>query len=427
MTIHVYDVQSLDNTTVLGTTSTATAAGTTTLTIASSQIQVFTGSTTQTVKLPTTSVPAGHPNIIVNQSSGAVTVQSSGGNTIATLAANTQGTFVAQKATPTAQNDWAGVVYAQGKALIVDNGLELAGTDGTKFTFPSTGGNVVVAGVGGVASTVVEYTTTQTGVSVPAGVTGVWIEALIGPGGGGGSGMRGAAGGVRGGGSGGGGGGMIANYFVPVARLGSTFTLTLPAAGTGGAAVTTDGTNGNPGALPAAASFVSGSFTVSTGAGTAAGGGTNAGGAAGLAGFGQINGANGGSASATGGVGANGAASVNGAPTGGGAGGGITSGDSASGGGYGSQQYLNYGSGVVATPGVVDSTSPGTGQAAQAGVGGIGGGGGAASITTTGQTGATPTGYGAGGGGGGSSLNGHNSGAGGNGGGPYARLRWEYI
>lgn len=124
------------------TTSTATGAGITTLSITSTQVQVFTGSSTQTVKLPTTSVSAGQQYIISNQSSGIVTVQSSGANTIAALAANTVGIFTAQKATPTAAADWVGTVVVDGKALIVDNSLELAGTDGTKMTFPSSSASI---------------------------------------------------------------------------------------------------------------------------------------------------------------------------------------------------------------------------------------------------------------------------------------------
>lgn len=69
-----------------GFTTTATAAGTTTLTINSNKIQYFTGSTTQTVTLPVAStLPVGIMYIIGNQSSGNVTVQSSGGNTLAVL------------------------------------------------------------------------------------------------------------------------------------------------------------------------------------------------------------------------------------------------------------------------------------------------------------------------------------------------------
>lgn len=71
-------------------TTTATAAGTTTLTVDSNRKQYFTGSTTQTVVLPVTSTLAlGRAFKIVNESSGVVTVQSSGANTIQAMAANT--------------------------------------------------------------------------------------------------------------------------------------------------------------------------------------------------------------------------------------------------------------------------------------------------------------------------------------------------
>jgi hypothetical protein len=70
--------------------TTATAAGTTTLTVSSARNQFFTGSTTQTVVLPVVSTLSqnGHPFNIYNKSTGAVTVQSSGGNTIQVMAAN---------------------------------------------------------------------------------------------------------------------------------------------------------------------------------------------------------------------------------------------------------------------------------------------------------------------------------------------------
>ena len=67
----------------LGYTTTATAAGTTTLTVTSTNQQFFTGSTTQTVVLPVTSTLAlGLSYLIVNNSTGVLTVQSSGLNTI---------------------------------------------------------------------------------------------------------------------------------------------------------------------------------------------------------------------------------------------------------------------------------------------------------------------------------------------------------
>lgn len=130
-----------------GFTTTATATGTTTLTIASTETQVFTGTLAQTVKLPTTSVAQGAIYTIINQSTLAVTVQSSGANTITILAAGTSGIFTAVVATPTTAANWSsrylGVVVTSGKSLSVSNTLTLAGTDTTTMTFPSTSDTVV--------------------------------------------------------------------------------------------------------------------------------------------------------------------------------------------------------------------------------------------------------------------------------------------
>ena len=72
-------------------TTTATAAGTTTLTVASTRNQFFTGVTTQTVTLPVTStLVLGHQYRIVNNSTGVVTVNSSGGNLVVAMVAGSQ-------------------------------------------------------------------------------------------------------------------------------------------------------------------------------------------------------------------------------------------------------------------------------------------------------------------------------------------------
>lgn len=69
-----------------GYTTTVTAAGTTTLTVSSTQLQFFTGSTTQTVTLPVAStLTAGQRFEIHNNSTGAITVNSSGANLVATV------------------------------------------------------------------------------------------------------------------------------------------------------------------------------------------------------------------------------------------------------------------------------------------------------------------------------------------------------
>jgi hypothetical protein len=91
-TISSWDANSnlSSNNQLIGYATTATAAGTTTLTVSSPYQQFFTGVTTQTVTMPVTStLVLGQSWYIVNNSSGVVTVQSSGANTIISIAANT--------------------------------------------------------------------------------------------------------------------------------------------------------------------------------------------------------------------------------------------------------------------------------------------------------------------------------------------------
>lgn len=90
-----------------GSTSTATAAGTTTLTVSSNSIQIFTGSTTQTVVLPTTTIITGWKTVIINKSSGALTVNSSGGSLVATVAGGATAQIMASQSTPTTPAHWS--------------------------------------------------------------------------------------------------------------------------------------------------------------------------------------------------------------------------------------------------------------------------------------------------------------------------------
>lgn len=72
-------------------TTTATAAGTTTLTVASTAVQQFTGSTTQTVVTPdATTLVTGQPYFITNRSTGAVTVNANGGGLLQVVSAGSQ-------------------------------------------------------------------------------------------------------------------------------------------------------------------------------------------------------------------------------------------------------------------------------------------------------------------------------------------------
>lgn len=137
--------------------TTATAAGTTTLTITSAQLQAFTGSTTQTVKLPTTSVATGNSWAVWNYSTGAVALQASGGGSIQSIAANYGETCAANSATPTTAAGWDcfyysltgaggtpsftgltsnGVMYASNSTTIASAG---AGTAGQVMTSNGSG------------------------------------------------------------------------------------------------------------------------------------------------------------------------------------------------------------------------------------------------------------------------------------------------
>lgn len=133
-----------------GYTTTATAAGTTTLTVASTEQQFFTGSTTQTIVLPVAStLVLGQSFLIFNNSIGALTVNSSGGNLVQTIAGNSAAYAIVTciLTSGTSGASWSSSYYsvsiAQGKNLGVANTITLVGTDGTSMTFPSSSTNVV--------------------------------------------------------------------------------------------------------------------------------------------------------------------------------------------------------------------------------------------------------------------------------------------
>jgi hypothetical protein len=91
----------------MGYTTTATAAGTTTLTVASNYRQFFTGSTTQTIVLPVTStLVTGIAYEIENNSTGTLTVNSSGGNLVGTVPAGVCAHAVCIGTTLTTAADW---------------------------------------------------------------------------------------------------------------------------------------------------------------------------------------------------------------------------------------------------------------------------------------------------------------------------------
>ena len=91
----------------MGYTTTATAAGTTTLTVSSNYRQFFTGTTTQTIVLPVTStLVTGMAYEIENNSTGLLTVNSSGGNLVGTIPAGVCAHAVCIGTTLTTAADW---------------------------------------------------------------------------------------------------------------------------------------------------------------------------------------------------------------------------------------------------------------------------------------------------------------------------------
>lgn len=125
------------NSSIDGYTTTATAAGTTTLTVGSTKQQYFTGSTTQTVVLPVTStLVLGQTYVIANNSTGVVTVNSSGSNLVKSMDAGTSATFTCILTSGTSAASWS-VKYSLSSTLGVGT------LDGTT---PSSNGAVIGAG-----------------------------------------------------------------------------------------------------------------------------------------------------------------------------------------------------------------------------------------------------------------------------------------
>jgi hypothetical protein len=88
-------------------TSTVTSAGTLAMNFASAEVEVFTGTTTHTVTLPTTSnVLAGMRYTFINNSTGSITINASGGALVKTLTAGSTTVATPLIANPTTAAHW---------------------------------------------------------------------------------------------------------------------------------------------------------------------------------------------------------------------------------------------------------------------------------------------------------------------------------
>jgi hypothetical protein len=147
---------------MMGFTTTATAAATTTLTNTSTQYQLFTGSTTQTIALPVTStLTTGWTFHIVNNSTGTLTVVSSGIAVVCTIIPNMTAMVTCIGTTLTTAADWEfgftdfGSVSGTGAVVLASGATLTAGAfNGTIGALtPSTGAFTTVTASTSVLST----------------------------------------------------------------------------------------------------------------------------------------------------------------------------------------------------------------------------------------------------------------------------------
>lgn len=143
--------------------TTATSAGTTTLTVASEQLQYFTGTTTHTVVLPVVStLVLGQSYHLVNNSTQNVTVQSSGANTVQVMGAGSYAAYTCVLTSGTTAASWnieystsaAGTVTSV--AMTVPAFLSVSGSPVT------TTGTLGVTVANGNSGGVLAYTGTNT-------------------------------------------------------------------------------------------------------------------------------------------------------------------------------------------------------------------------------------------------------------------------
>jgi hypothetical protein len=175
---------------LMGFTTTATAAGTTTLTNTSSYYQLFTGTTTQTVVLPVTStLQQGWTFHICNNSTGDLTVQSSGLNTLITIPAGLTAMCTCVATGGTGITDWeagytdfstrtgsGAVVLASSPSITsptINGSLNFFGPTNTNSVINTsqTSGTLTISGASSTGALTVGQSTVSQTTNIQAGAT----------------------------------------------------------------------------------------------------------------------------------------------------------------------------------------------------------------------------------------------------------------
>ena len=155
-----------------GWTSTTTAAGTTTFTVASTYYQRFVGSTTQTVVLPdATTMALGQGFIIDNDSSGSLSLQSNGGGALGACIPG-MAVFVFLETNSTAAGSWSGYMFVPGGGPL---GQVTWGTAGLSMA----GQGIDNAVIGATTANTGKFTTLEaTGTSTLGDASTTYIQVL---------------------------------------------------------------------------------------------------------------------------------------------------------------------------------------------------------------------------------------------------------
>lgn len=156
-----------------GYVTTATAGGTTILTVASPATQYWTGSSNQTVRLPdVTTLVLGQTFTILNSGTGTVTVQSNSFNTVVALAPSTYGVFICISSSNNTAAGWQSIYQNTAAVTTLSPTYLLTTQIGT----PSSQ-QTLQFGVGRQANSIVAFQTNMAPINAGSGTSVLWDYA----------------------------------------------------------------------------------------------------------------------------------------------------------------------------------------------------------------------------------------------------------